>query len=153
MAYLSAACYHCAEPSCLPACPVGAITKRDGFGVVVVDRETCLGHDNCALCLEACPYDAPQFGAEANAKMQKCDLCLDRLEAGKHPICVDACPMRALDSGPLEALQQQYGTLGEAEGFTYSKACRPAVVFKPKLDGRGLPLQKTEVAPMPRSSR
>lgn len=149
VAFLTTSCYHCAEPACVPACPATAITKRDDFGVVVVDRETCLGRNACgAACLEACPYDAPQFGAEDDPKMQKCDLCLERLLEGKQAICVDACPMRALDVGSLEDLQQQYGTLNQAEGFTYFKACRPAVVFKPKLDSRNLSLQKTEVAPM-----
>jgi len=148
VAFLATFCYHCATPACLDACPVGAISKRADSGVVMVDRETCLGHDNCDLCLEACPYDAPQFGAEENAKMQKCTFCLDRLEEGKNPICVDACPMRALDAGPLEEMQEKYGSANEAEGFTYSAACRPAVIFKPKLDSRGLPLQKTEVAPI-----
>ncbi len=148
VAFLATSCYHCVEPLCVPACPVGAITKRDDNGVVEVDREACLGHDNCDLCLDACPYDAPQFGAEENPKMQKCNLCQDRLEEDKKPICVDACPMRALDAGPIEEMQKLYGITDEAEGFSFSTACRPAVVFKPKLDSRGLPLQKTEVAPM-----
>ena len=69
VAFMFIPCYHCEEPTCMPACPVSAITKREEDGVVVVDRETCLGKDNCELCLEACPYDAPQFGAEENANM------------------------------------------------------------------------------------
>ncbi|MFC2006443.1 4Fe-4S dicluster domain-containing protein, partial [Chloroflexota bacterium] len=36
------------------------------------------GKDSCDLCLQACPYETPQFGVEENAKMEKCDLCLDR---------------------------------------------------------------------------
>ena len=83
VAFLTTSCYHCEEPLCLPACPASAISKREDNGVVVIDREACLGHDECGLCLEACPYDAPQFGDEVNAKMQKCDLCIDRLKEGK----------------------------------------------------------------------
>ncbi len=89
--FLSATCYHCLEPACVPACPADAISKRDLDGVVVVDREACLGKDNCSMCLEACPYDAPQFGAENNAKMQKCHFCLDRLaENKKQPVLMPA---------------------------------------------------------------
>ena len=125
-------CYHCAEPPCVPACPVGAITKREGDGVVMVDRETCLGKDNCELCREVCPYDVPQFGAEDNAKMQKCNFCLDRLAENKEPICVGACPLRALDASPLDELTAKYGTVTEAEGFVYSPEAKPSVMFKPR---------------------
>ena len=102
--HMFVSCYHCAEPVCVSACPVGAITKRDEDGVVVVDRKICLGKDNCDLCRQECPYEAPQFGSEENAKMQKCDFCLDRLAKNKKPICVGACPMQALDAGPIEEL-------------------------------------------------
>ena len=72
MAFLATPCYHCIEPACVAACPANAITKCLEDGIVTVDREACLGQDACVLCLDACPYDAPQFGAEGNAKMQKC---------------------------------------------------------------------------------
>jgi len=133
LAYLPSPCYHCAEPACISACPVNAITKREQDGVVVVDGETCLGKDNCQLCLEVCTYDAPQFGAEENAKMQKCDFCIDRWPEDKKPICVDACPMRALDAGQVDEMQTKYGEVKEAAGFAYSDELRPSVVFKPKV--------------------
>ncbi|TET57797.1 MAG: dimethyl sulfoxide reductase subunit B, partial [Dehalococcoidia bacterium] len=41
------------------------------------------------------PLEAPQFGSEENARMQKCDLCVDRWGQGKKPVCVDGCPMWA----------------------------------------------------------
>ena len=110
-----ASCYHCAKPACVSSCPADAITKREEDGVVVVDREACLGQDDCGLCKEACLYDAPQFGAEENATMQKCNLCLDRLAENKQPICVDACIMHALDAGPIEELQAKYGNIRQAE--------------------------------------
>jgi len=136
--FLSTACHHCAEPDCVAACPVGAITKRELDGIVVVDREKCLGKDNCDMCLQACPYDAPQFGAEDNARMQKCHFCLDRLLEGKKPACVDACPLRALDAGPIEELQARYGSTREAEGFRYEENLRPSIIFKPKKDSSTL---------------
>ena len=133
LAYLLSHCYHCAEPTCIPACPVNAISKREQDGIVVVDREMCLGRDNCQLCLEVCPYDAPQFGAEENAKMQKCDLCLERWGEGKQPICVAGCPTRALDAGPVDEMKAKYGEMKEATGFTYDDELKPSVIFKPKL--------------------
>jgi len=134
VAYFATPCCHCAQPACVSACPVSAITRNEENGIVVVDGEKCLGRDNCDACLVACPYGAPQFGAEENARMQKCDLCLDRWAEGKLPICVAGCPMRALDAGPLEELVAKYGGGREAEGFVYSAELRPSVVLKPKLE-------------------
>jgi len=132
VAFLVEPCFHCANPACIQACPVNAITKRHQDGIVVVDREACLGGDSCQLCLEACPYEAPQFGAEETPKMQKCDFCVDRWAEGKLPICVAGCPMRALDAGALDEMQAKYGRITTAVGFSFAAELRPAVVFKPK---------------------
>ena len=132
-AYLASPCYHCADPPCLKACPEGAITKRADDGIVVVDGDRCVGTEQCPKkCLKACPWDVPQFGAEVGAKMQKCELCIDRLEQGQAPICVEACPMFALDAGPMDVLQEKYGSTTEAEGFRYFGRFGPSALFKPK---------------------
>ena len=100
---------------------------------MVVDREACLGKLGCdGVCQMACPYDIPQLGAEPDSKMQKCDLCLERWTEKKKPICVDACPMRALDAGPLDELKAKYGDIRETEGFAYSDEVMPSIVFKQK---------------------
>jgi anaerobic dimethyl sulfoxide reductase subunit B (iron-sulfur subunit) len=147
VAWLSTACYHCSRPICAGACKYDAITKRPLDGVVVVDRERCVGGDKCGACRTACPYDAPQFGAEPNPKMQKCDLCWDRFAEGRKPICVEACPMGALDAGPLEELQAKYGSGQAAEGI-YLQRCGPSIVFKPRPDVKKRPLIAVDVAPV-----
>lgn len=132
VSFLVQCCFHCADPGCVAVCPAQAIQKREDNGVVVVSQELCLGRDNCHLCREACPYGAPQFGAEENPKMQKCDLCLERLLQGLKPICVAACPMRALDAGPMDGLVSSHGGTREAVGFVYSRDLKPSIVFRPK---------------------
>lgn len=137
-AYLVLPCYHCEDPPCVKACKAGAIFKRESDGIVVVDREKCLGKDECSmLCLKACPWDAPQFGTEENAIMQKCDLCLERLEQGRQTICVEACPMYALDAGPIDQLRKKYGNAMDAHGFSISGSVKPSVIFNPKLRDKG----------------
>jgi anaerobic dimethyl sulfoxide reductase subunit B (iron-sulfur subunit) len=133
VSYMIAPCWHCAEPLCAAACPVDAITKRPKDGIVLVDSDACLGKAECDVkCLKACPYDAPQFGPEDNAKMRKCNFCLDRHLKGKLPDCIEACPVRALDAGPLSELENKYSAGKEAVAFTYSKRTKPAVVIKAK---------------------
>jgi anaerobic dimethyl sulfoxide reductase subunit B len=107
---LAVSCMHCAQPACLDVCPTSAITKRDEDGIVVVNAEDCIG---CGECAVACPYGAPQFGMDG--KMQKCNLCLDKLQQGKEPACVATCPGEALEFGTLEELTKMVETNSGAQ--------------------------------------
>ena len=80
-------------------------------------------------CLKACPWNAPQFGPEQGAKMDKCNMCADRLDNGQQTICVEACPMYALDIGPMDRLSQEYGNNVNATGFKYNEKIKPSVIF------------------------
>ncbi|MFW9969024.1 MAG: 4Fe-4S dicluster domain-containing protein [Candidatus Odinarchaeota archaeon] len=134
LAYLSIACNHCVNPPCMKACPVEAIIKREIDGIVTVDSKKCIGKKECgARCLKVCPWDIPQFGSDENAKMEKCNFCLERLEQGKQTICVEACPMYALDAGPMNELHEKYGNIIKAEGFKTFEKYNPSIIFKPKI--------------------
>ncbi len=125
-------CHHCIDPSCLKSCPQGAISKREEDGIVLVDPKLCLGKNRCGLCLDSCPYKAPQFREDSEALMEKCDFCIERWKEGKKPICVMGCPTRALDAGPLKDIETLYGKNNNAYGFKYSFETRPPIIFKPK---------------------
>jgi len=99
--FLSLSCMHCAKAPCLAVCPAGAISKRIDDSIVVVDRSKCIG---CHSCLDACPFGVPQYGEDGT--MQKCDMCLERLENGQEPICVATCPTQALHWGTIEELSE-----------------------------------------------
>lgn len=131
---ISAACMHCEQPACLAACPSGAISK-DTDGVVVVAAESCLG---CRYCEWACPYGAPQF-SPATGLMTKCDLCADERAEGRPPSCVAACPLRALDAGPLEELRARHGLLAALGPLPDPATTRPSIVIvAPRPMGRRL---------------
>lgn len=129
VSHLSLSCCHCYDPACVQACPASAISKRDQDGIVLVDREACIS--GCRACRDACPYDAPQF-RDGSSKMEMCDFCLDRLEEGKRPMCVVSCPLRALDSGPMEELRATYGDAGLDPGFPDPSKTRPAIILRAK---------------------
>jgi anaerobic dimethyl sulfoxide reductase subunit B (iron-sulfur subunit) len=145
--FLFEVCYHCVKPACVLACPMNAITKQEKNGVVIVDSEKCLGKENCSSCYDACPYAVPQFGNEKNAKMQKCDFCADRLAVGKKPICVESCPMQALDAGSIDELRANINDSSDAEGFIFFETLSPSITYKPKQDTRGLVVQRIEITP------
>lgn len=102
--YLSISCNHCQDPICVQVCPTTAM-HLDVHGIVSVDAGKCVG---CRYCEWACPYSAPQYDA-GSGQVGKCDFCKDRLQAGKTPACVSACPTRALQFGSLEELTARYG--------------------------------------------
>jgi anaerobic dimethyl sulfoxide reductase subunit B (iron-sulfur subunit) len=122
----STSCMHCENPACLAACPAKAITKRDD-GVVLIDKNVCIG---CRYCEWACPYGAPQFNT-ALGVMTKCDFCQDLQAQGLNPACVDACPMRALGFGELDALKQAHGTVNAIEPLPAADITHPAIVITP----------------------
>ena len=132
VSFLSLSCLHCENPLCASVCPTSAILKRQQDGIVLVDPGRCLGEKSCGLCRDRCPYRIPQFNPHHDFKMEKCNFCLDRLDQGKRPICADACPMHALDLGPLNALSKERGHGQEAEGFIFSQETLPSIVLKRK---------------------
>lgn len=102
--YTVAHCMHCHEPECLEACPEDAITRR-ADGIVLIDPHTCNG---CRMCMEACPFGVIQFD-EGSGIAFKCDLCVDRLDAGKPPACAAACISHCIYVGEVARVAQQVG--------------------------------------------
>jgi len=91
-------CQHCETPPCVDVCPTGASMKR-ADGIVLVDKHICIG---CRYCMMACPYKARSFvheelhGQVSNAPrgkgtVESCTMCVDRVDAGNKPACVEAC--------------------------------------------------------------
>jgi DMSO reductase family type II enzyme iron-sulfur subunit len=93
--YLPRICNFCAKPSCVDACPNGAMYKREEDGVVLRDETRCRGAQRCA---QACPYKKIYFNAVRNVS-QHCIGCFPRLEQGVAPACVRQCPGRAVFVG------------------------------------------------------
>ena len=95
---ISMACNHCDDPVCLKGCPTRAYTKHPEYGAVIQDPDICFG---CGYCTWVCPYNAPQLDPVAG-QVEKCNMCVDRLEVGLKPACVSACVGNALDFGVVE---------------------------------------------------
>ncbi len=102
--YTSMNCNHCENPVCMRVCPTGAM-HRDERGFVSVDHDMCVG---CKYCELACPYNVPSFDSELG-QMRKCDGCTDRVAKGEKPICVEACPLYAIDFGTVEEMKEKHG--------------------------------------------
>lgn len=96
-------CNQCEDPPCVPACPVDAAFKLPN-GIVVTDWDKCQG---IGECVKACPYDArfidTRYKGEEGGKSDKCDFCVNRLEQGLEPACVEACSPKARLFGDINA--------------------------------------------------
>ncbi|HXY42115.1 MAG TPA: 4Fe-4S dicluster domain-containing protein [Vicinamibacteria bacterium] len=99
--YLRRMCMHCDTPSCVSACPVGALEKT-ALGPVTYDGAKCMG---CRYCMVACPFGVPRYEwSKANPVVRKCDGCIGRRKAGKPTACAEACPAEATVEGTREQL-------------------------------------------------
>ena len=102
-AFLPLICRHCEDAPCLAACPTGSLEKVGEEGLVKRHSFLCVG---CKSCVLACPFGT--IKPETSCRViSKCDLCPPRLQAGKRPACVTACPADALKFAELEELEQQ----------------------------------------------
>lgn len=91
-------CNHCQEAPCVEACPSGCLSKDAKTGMTRVEVEKCTG---CGYCETVCPYDSVWI---ENGHVNKCVGCLDRVEAGMKPSCVEVCPTHALEFGDREKM-------------------------------------------------
>ena len=106
--YVSSACNHCASPACMEVCPTGAMGKNE-LGLVSVDEHRCIG---CGYCALSCPYHAPK---------------VDRTVG--HSVCVEACPLRALEFGPISDLRARHGRVADMPPLPDSSKTAPNLVL------------------------
>ncbi len=96
-------CQHCETAPCVDVCPTGASMKR-ADGIVQVNKHICIG---CRYCMMACPYKARSFVHETivdqrpdtprgKGTVESCNMCVNRVDEGKNPACVDAAPQAML---------------------------------------------------------
>ena len=83
-------CSQCKVPVCADACPVDALTRKDG--VVDLDTDICI---SCMKCVDACPFGAIYAHADVDSPI-KCDLC------GGDPECVKSCLYEAIEFLPMD---------------------------------------------------
>jgi len=142
MAYLPVACQHCDDAPCVKVCPVDATFQSDD-GTILIDYERCIG---CRYCVAACPYgvrvfnwgDAkrdPDFtvGYGRNYRsdgrlvftperptgvVEKCTMCVERIDVGEQPFCVDICPTGARVFGDLNDRTSEVSQLVRENGAT-----------------------------------
>ena len=145
--YLRNACMHCDEPPCAEACSTGAFYKRPD-GVVLIDQKKCVGAGDC---VDACPYGVIDINPREEyfpgeqmpyekatyahrshppGKSSKCTLCTHRIDQGKEPICVEACPSRAMIFGDLDnpgaPMKEK---LNKSEQILASEGAKPKVSY------------------------
>ena len=122
--YVSSACNHCASPACMEVCPTGAMGKNE-LGLVSVDEHRCIG---CGYCALSCPYHAPKVDRTVGHSV-KCDGCSQRAREGSAPVCVEACPLRALEFEHISDLRARHGRVADMPPLPDSSKTAPNLVL------------------------
>lgn len=140
---ISMACNHCDNPVCLKGCPTRAYTKFAEYGAVLQDPDICFG---CGYCTWVCPYNAPQLDP-VKGQVSKCNMCVDRLEAGLKPACAAACLAGALDFGIVETLPENRHQLAtQIPAFPTPDITHPNIRFQ---QNKALPREMIRPDAMP----
>ncbi len=79
-------CLQCDNAACVRVCPVGAITRNEGTGAMVINQIKCI---KCKMCIHACPFGSTGYDS-VNSTIIKCDLC------GGDPQCAKNCASGAI---------------------------------------------------------
>lgn len=139
MMYLPRICNHCANPSCVAACPSGALYKRGEDGIVLVNQDACRGW---RACVAACPYKKVYYNWKTG-KAEKCILCYPRMETGQPPACFHSCVGRIRYMGVMlydqdrvaEAMKAPNAALVEATRSVLLDPHDPAVIAGAEANG------------------
>lgn len=139
MMYLPRICNHCANPSCVAACPSGALYKRGEDGIVLINQDKCRGW---RACIPACPYKKIYYNW-TTGKSEKCILCYPRVETGQAPACFHTCVGRIRYMGVMlydaerieEAMKAPKEGLVEAQRSVLLDPMDPKVVEKALENG------------------
>ena len=91
-------CTQCANAPCIIVCPTDALQRADPQGPIFAVIARCIG---CGCCVLACPTGVLTLDSH-NRLVQKCDQCVERVQAGFLPACVESCPTNALELVSLE---------------------------------------------------
>ena len=118
-------CNHCEHPPCVRVCPTQATFQRED-GIVMMDMHRCIG---CRFCMAACPYGSrsfnwmdprpyiakknPEYPTRTKGVVEKCDFCAERIDQGLQPVCVEACPEKALVFGDISDPESEVRKLVE----------------------------------------
>ncbi|MFQ6003268.1 MAG: 4Fe-4S dicluster domain-containing protein [Candidatus Zixiibacteriota bacterium] len=102
-------CRRCEDKPCARACPKDAL-EVDESGRFNRYSMRCI---SCKSCASACPFGVI-FDDILPYVTSKCDYCLERLEEGEDPLCVQSEPSGAVSYLEIEADEDEhYYALGE----------------------------------------
>ena len=140
----------------MEVCPSTATRQRKD-GIVTIDYGLCIG---CGYCAVACPYEARNFHADMvgylenetpyeritrtvlgkgpqQGTVSKCNFCMERVDAGRDPACVETCLGKARIFGDLnDPASEVAGLLRDRDHAVLhpEAGTRPSVFYLTEID-------------------
>lgn len=100
-------CRHCITPICVDVADMavpGAMVKDPKTGAVLATEKSAeLSPEDAEAVIAACPYNIPRLDPKTS-RLTKCDMCIDRVQAGMQPVCVKTCPTGTMVFGEREEI-------------------------------------------------
>lgn len=100
-------CRHCLVPMCKEIADMavpGAIIKDKKTGAVLTTEKSAqLSRADSQAVMDSCPYNILRLDPKSK-RLTKCDMCIDRLQAGMLPMCVKTCPTGTMVFGEREEI-------------------------------------------------
>lgn len=110
-------CRHCIEPPCKYVANMykpGSVVQDPKTGAVVMTDKAVIRKGKLESW-EMCPYNVPRQDPSTGL-WSKCDMCLDRVEMGMLPACVQSCPTGTMNFGDrADMLKMAYERLAEVQ--------------------------------------
>jgi len=128
---ISVACNHCDDAVCMMVCPTGAMHRDPETELIFVDSNVCIG---CGYCALSCPYRSPKVDRTKGHSV-KCDGCYYLVNNGEKPVCVMACPTRALGFGTISEMQAK-GEQANVAPLPEKEYTKPNMYIKPSTDAK-----------------
>jgi Fe-S-cluster-containing dehydrogenase component len=85
-------------------------------------------------CIEACPFHAPKLNPKTN-RADKCNFCVERIDEGLKPVCVENCVTGAL-SILKEEQKNEIMTSSKEAKFPIVQYTNPSVLIIKKRRGK-----------------
>ncbi|MBU1230543.1 MAG: formate dehydrogenase [Proteobacteria bacterium] len=100
--FLPDQCRHCLDAPCKSGAtlPDSIIVDPD-TGAVIYNEKTA--KESAEAIRSSCPYNIPRVNKKTKV-ISKCDMCNDRVKAGKLPACVQSCPTGTMNFGDRDAM-------------------------------------------------
>ena len=97
LAHFAIVCRRCDDEPCVASCPWEALEKQSDR----VLKRYMMRCTSCKSCSKGCPFGVI-YPETIPFTVARCDFCLDRINGGESPICLESCTQGGIKYGEFD---------------------------------------------------